>query len=179
MLRFVKAFLFGITGLFVIITLFSLLIPSRVRVSRVVEINTTNAKNIYQQVANFKNWKNWHPAFLSDTLPLNNALNAPAAKDSNDYTIDQRGKAIRLVLQSADTSSICFLMQANGERDIQNNIAIIAVPDQQSVQVEWSALHSLRWYPWEKFYGIFVDKLTGDSYEIALKGLKEFIETHP
>ena len=74
------------------------------------------------------------------------------------------------MLISADSTSIKFLLQAEGENDIDNDIVITRYPSQQSVQVEWRAITKLHWYPWEKFYGIFIDKLTGPGYEAAFKG---------
>jgi hypothetical protein len=34
----------------------------------------------------------------------------------------------------------------------------------------------MKWYPWEKFSGIFVDKMTGPGYQAALNELKDFVE---
>jgi hypothetical protein len=45
--------------------------------------------------------------------------------------------------------------------------------------VEWRSLTRLHWYPWEKFYAIFMDKITGPGYEAALNGLKEIVEKNP
>jgi hypothetical protein len=50
------------------------------------------------------------------------------------------------------------------------------VTDSSAMQVEWRVLTKLKWYPWEKFYGIFIDKLTGPGYEVALNNLKELAE---
>ncbi|MEO6729735.1 MAG: hypothetical protein ABIN01_00865 [Ferruginibacter sp.] len=172
-MRLVKAFVAGIAGLFIIITLFSLLIPSRVRVSRAVLINNTNSEAVYQQIANFENWKQWHPIFTLDSAKL--YLGGP----TSGCVILQRGKEVKLKLISADSTSIKFLLQADGENDIDNDIVISKLPSQNSLQVEWRAITKLHWYPWEKFYGIFIDKLTGPGYEAALDGLKDYLEKHP
>ncbi len=174
-MRLIKAFLVGAIGLFVIITLFSLLIPSRVRVSRAVLINNTTTNAVYQQIVNFDNWKKWHPIFTTDSAIIFWHPPAIVGKDS-DCIILQRGKEVKIQLISADSNSVEFLLQAGGENDIDNDIVLSSLPGQNSVQVEWRAITKLHWYPWEKFYGIFIDQLTGPGYDAALNGLKEYLE---
>lgn len=174
-MRMIKAFLVGAIGLFIVITLFSLLIPSRVRVSRAVLINNTTANAVYQQVALLDNWKKWHPVFRIDSAKLISKPPAGGSKDSS-YIILQRGKEVNIQLISADSNSVKFLLHAAGENDIENDIVLKTLAPQNAVQVEWRAITKLHWYPWEKFYGIFIDKLTGAGYEAALNGLKESIE---
>jgi len=36
---------------------------------------------------------------------------------------------------------------------------------------------NLKWYPWEKMKGIFLDKISGPQYEEALKNLKDYCES--
>jgi hypothetical protein len=173
-MRLLKAFLVGAGSLFIIITLFSLLIPFNVRVSRAVLINNAGIGEVYQQIVNFNNWKNWHPIFTKDSANLYWEKPQTAGKDSSCYIL-HRGQKIVLSLLSADTASVKFLLQSAGENDIKNELHLTSFPSSQSVQVEWRAITKLHWYPWEKFYGIFIDKLSGPGYEDALNGLKEFI----
>lgn len=177
-MRSVKALFFVTIGVFVIITLFSLLIPSHVRVSRAVVINNASAGAVYKQVAKFENWKNWHPIFTVDSAQIFWHLPAIAGKDSG-CIIRHRGHDVKIKLIFADTTSIKFLLQADGENDISSDIVITSLPARQAVQVEWRAITKLHWYPWQKFYGIFIDKLTGPGYEAALNGLKDYLEKHP
>ena len=175
-MRLIKAFLVGAIGLFVIITLFSLLIPSRVRVSRAVIINNTSHREVLRQIVPMSNWKNWHPIFKLDSARLIGIAPANGSSDST-YSILQRGNEITIHMLSADTNYIKFSLQANGENDIDNDIVLSSLPSQNSVQIEWRAITKLHWYPWQKFYGIFIDQLTGPGYEAALNGLKEYLET--
>jgi len=174
-MRLLKTFLAGVTGLFIFITLFSLLIPFHVRVSRVVLINNTSSGEVFRQIANFENWKNWHPVFTIDSASLYRYSNLIAGKDSG-FRIVHRDKVVLIKLLSADSTAVKFLSQADGENDIENDILVSPLVSYQSVSVEWRSVTRLHWYPWEKFYGIFIDKLTGPGYEDALNGLKDFIE---
>lgn len=170
MMRLIKGVLVVMISLFSIITLFSLLIPSSVRISRAVVINNADAAAVYNQIIPFENWKNWHPIYTTDSATFN--------RDSKgaDFHIIHRQQDIQLLLQKADSNSIQFLLQTKGANDVQNEIVIHSLPSQQAVQVEWRTITRLNWYPWEKFYGIFLDQLTGASYEGALNGLKGFLE---
>ncbi len=171
-MRLLKLFFAVAAGLFAIITLLSLLIPSSVPVSRTVLINGS-IPSILLQVAAVPNWKNWHPVFKqpgATLLPVNNF------KNQQQHDIKYNGKTARLIITGADSSAVKFLLQSRGENDIENTITCTQIPQQLAVQVQWQAVNKLSWYPWQKFYGIFADKLTGPGYEAALQGLKEFIE---
>ena len=176
-MRLIKAFLAGAIGLFVVITLLSLLIPSKVKVSRTTLINNTTRAKVFEQVSNLSNWKNWHPVFKNSDGKMNVITEASTGNSSAEIIYGD--KSARLVVTSADSNSIKFILQSPGENEIQNELIISSIPQQANVQVEWRALNKLKWYPWEKFYGIFVDKLTGPGYEAALNELKDYIEKHP
>ena len=167
-MKLLKGVLFGAIGLFLIMTLLSLLIPSNIRISRTVIINDTTGK-VINQVSNIKNWSNWHPMFTAQGVTVTNL--------SNGCDIIYNNKTTHLVLESANSNSVKFSLKADGENDIVNEILAMPIPQQNAMQVEWSAYVKLHWYPWEKFYGIFVDKLSGPGYEAALNGLKKYIET--
>ena len=167
-MRIIKPFLIGIIGLFLFSLLLSLLIPSSVKVSRTVIVNDTVSK-VYAQVADFHNWKNWHPMFASKEVTIN-FLN-------KDCDVLYNNKTTHLIFTAADSTSIKFLLKAEGENDIENEIVIQSLPQQKVTQVEWRSITKLRWYPWDKFYGIFIDKLTGPGYESALNGLKTYMES--
>jgi hypothetical protein len=177
MMRFIKAFLFGITGLFIIITLLSLLITSNVRVVRTTVINNTTIVKPYQQTVDLKNWKNWHPIFKTGVATIsfgNISFGKNAACD-----IKYNNKITHLLITDTDSSFVKFVLQSPGENDIENIIGITPLTSSNEVRIEWRALTKLHWYPWEKFYAIFLDKITGPGYDAALTGLKDFIEKNP
>jgi hypothetical protein len=174
-MRLIKAFLTGAIGLFIVITLLSLLIPSNVKVSRTTLINNTTKGKVFEQVDNLSNWKNWHPVFKNADSKIN-MLNE-AGNSNPSAEILYGNKSAKLIITSADSNAIKFNLQSPGENDIQNEIIISTIPQQANVQVEWRAFNHLKWYPWEKFYGIFIDKLTGPGYEQSLKSLKDYLET--
>ena len=66
----------------------------------------------------------------------------------------------------------------DGENDIFNTLRVSPIQQTNQVQAEWIVLIKLKWYPWEKFYGIFIEKISGEGYEEALNSLKEYAENH-
>jgi len=173
-MRYIKLFLVGIIGLFIVVTLMSLLLPSEVKVSRAVVINAPTDK-VYTQLANFKNWKNWQPMFASN-LSTTTYSDSTVTPQNAFCDITYQDRHVHLNMIAIDSISINFLMQSKGEYEIVNTINITPVKADNQIQVEWRALTKLHWYPWDKFYGIFIDKITGDGYEDALNNLKAFTE---
>lgn len=171
-MRAVKAILAGAIGLFVFITLLSLLIPAHPKVSRTVVINTSSKEKVMVQLTDLANWKNWHPVFASDsvTVSFGKISSGPEASCFITYN----NKTTRLSLTKIDSVSVAFELHAKGE-NTTNQISVTSIAPQQ-IKVDWLATTHLHWYPWEKFYAIFIDKLTGPGYEAALQGLKKYIE---
>lgn len=174
-MRLIKAFLTGAIGLFLVMTLLSLLIPSNVKVSRTTLINNTTWVKVLEQVINLSNWKNWHPVFKNSDAKINVIPGAGTSNSSADIIYGD--KSAKLLITSSDSNSVKFTLQSPKENDILNEILISSIPNQANVQVEWRAFNHLKWYPWEKFYGIFIDKLTGPGYEQSLNDLKDYLET--
>ena len=172
-MRLVKAFLIGATGLFMIITILSLLIPSRARVSRTVLIDNVTKEKIYAQVYDLQNWKNWHPSFAPGVATVNFGKLTAAMDGGCDIVYNN--KTTHLIITRTDTTVIAFTLTAPGENDILNEIHFHSIDGQQT-RVDWDAVTHLHWYPWDKFYAIFIDKLTGPGYETALNALKHFME---
>ena len=169
--RLIKALLIGFTGLFVVLTLFSLLIPSTVKLSRATVINKASAPEVYNLLADLRNWKNWHPVFKSDSAVIKYS-------SGKDCVIHYNGISSRLRITSVDSNSIKFFVATASETDILNELGITSLPNQDAVQVEWRVINKLRWYPWEKLYGIFLDNISGPGYELALNELKVFFESN-
>ena len=175
-MRLIKALIVGATGLFIFITLMSLLIPANPRLSRTVVINAPGKEKIMNQLVNLANWKNWQPLFTQGNATQ---VLGKIAEGKEAYSdIAYNGKTVQVKILEADSSSVLFTLKASGENDITNKIVVTSLQPSQQVRVDWIATTHLHWYPWEKFYAIFIDKLTGPGYEASLNGLKKFVESN-
>jgi len=174
MTRLIKGFLFVLVGLFIVITLFSLLIPSKVVVTKGVAINN-NASKVFSELSDLQNWKHWLPVFKTDSVKLN----CSPGKGLNSFCEwESGGKINKLIIDSINADKVEIILSRPGENDVRNMIRIFPLADSNRVQVEWRAVTKLKWYPWEKFQGLFIEKMSGESYDEALKSLKTYIEAH-
>ncbi|MFN8244610.1 MAG: SRPBCC family protein [Ferruginibacter sp.] len=172
-MRMLKGAILVLGGLFLTITLLSLLIPAKVRVSRGVVI-AAPASKVFAQISNLRNWKHWQPVFKADTGAIHYSTGSTLAGSYCEWY--SAGKKNSFRLTAADASSIRMVLSREGENDWQNMISVLPLSTPDSVQVEWQATTRLKWYPWEKFYGIFLEKVTGPGFEEALNNLKAYAE---
>ena len=175
-MKFIKGFVLAIAGLFIMITLLSLLMPSKVMTVRSVVIHGTTVQ-VFAKITDLNNWKYWHPVFMQDSNSIqfsspSSGINAYAEWNTN-------GKKNKLQITEILSTQLKADLTRIGENTTENIIAVTALKDSNNVQAEWRVLTKLKWYPWEKFSGIFVDKMTGPGYETALNNLKELIEGKP
>jgi len=168
-IRLLKGFVIALAGLFLFITILSLFIPPRVMISRGVVIHA-NAAKVAGQVSDLKNWKNWQPVFKNDSAGIR--------FDKDTATWTSKDKNNKIIITGRSGNSISASLIREGENTVLNTIRVLPLADSNQVQAEWNVLIKLKWYPWEKFYGIFIEKITGQGYEDALNGLKQYCENH-
>jgi hypothetical protein len=174
-MKLAKGFLFALTGLFVMITLLSLLIPSRVLTAKSVTINAPR-QLITGALVDFQQWKQWHPVFANNSI--NTIISKPSRGINANIEWGGAGKKNKMTITEANAEGIKLVFTRPGENPVENSIILLPLKDSGSYQVEWKALTRLKWYPWEKFAGIFVSEVTGPGYQTALDSLKIYVENH-
>jgi hypothetical protein len=169
----VKGFILAVAGLAIVVTLFSLLIPSSVMTVRTVVIHA-QAAQVFAEVADLQKWKQWHPVFMQDSSAMQ--ISEPSTGAGAYAEWSSNNKKNKLLITKILPNQLRANLIRPGENETSNIILITSLKDSNNVQAEWRVLTKLKWYPWEKFSGIFVDKITGPGYEAALNNLKELIE---
>ena len=172
-MRFVRFFV-SILIIFIVIFLLSLLLPSKVTVAKSVLINAPKMR-VHQQVDDFNNWKNWYPAFQGENINVTVNPAKPGIIKSVSL-IDNNGKKIRfdLIKSKPDTLDINLKNESSTKIDFQ---FILSTHSDGQTQITWNVNTTMKWYPWEKAKGIFLDKVSGPQYEAALANLKKAVET--
>ncbi|HET7114891.1 MAG TPA: SRPBCC family protein [Hanamia sp.] len=166
-------FLFFIITVFVIIFLVSLLLPSKVTVTKSVEINAT-PERVRDQIINFENWKNWYPAFTDENITI--IKNPPSQNILNSVTLkDRQGKNVTLNLVDSSRNIITINLPSSSSAKVSYQFFLIPKKNNQ-VQLTWNINTDLGWYPWRRIRGIFLDKFSGPQYEAALENLRKAIE---
>jgi hypothetical protein len=172
-MQMIKGFLIAVTGLFIMITLVSLFIPSQVTVTRGVVVNA-GAGKVFSVLHNFREWARWQPALKADPAGLRFSNDSAGINSFCEW--ETHGKKNHFAFTALGDNRLTATLSREGENEVVNTLRILPLGDSNSVQVEWKALTKLKWYPWEKFYGIFIEKMLGQGYEDALNGLKQYVE---
>lgn len=174
-MRLFKGFFIVLAGLFIFITILSLFIPSKLMVTRAVVINA-RADKVLNEISNLQNWKHWQPVFINDAANIK----FDTAENGISYSCEwnSKNKKNKMLITDVKNNTVTAILSRKGENDVLNTIRILPLTDSNQVQTEWSVLIKLKWYPWEKFYGIFIEKVSGQGYEDALNSLKRYAENN-
>jgi hypothetical protein len=172
-MRVIKGASIVLIGLFIMITLISLLIPSRIVTASAVSVQADSTR-LFNEISELKNWVHWHPAFKNDSALLQFKTSKNELNDIASW--QQNGKDYQMLVTEKKYPQVKINIQSKGEKDVENIFTVMPVLEQGNMQVQWQAVTHLKWYPWEKFSGIFLEKMAGAGNEEALKSLKEYVE---
>ncbi len=170
-MRSVKLFIVAVVVLLAFLFVITLFLPSKVTVSESTIINASKNK-VSEQIADFNNWKNWYPAFQDKNINVNIS---PDNKNLLEIYSVTKHDTIFITLLADKKDSIIFSV---AEDEINNQTYQFAmVPNGEAkTLLTWNINVNLGPYPWRKFMGIFLDKISGPSYDDALQKLKTAAE---
>jgi hypothetical protein len=173
-MRFVKLALISAVILFIVIFLFSLMIPSTVRISRAVNISAPE-DSLFVALDDLCQWKQWNELVNNPDL---------TGKQYTEFTFSSeqlkvtRGKYVNVFGSTTmDTDTLYTTWQQKNARVLNSGFTWTGVNNQLVVQ--WYFDIKLRWYPWEKFGSIVFDKQLGPPMEKSLGNLKKLLEKTP
>lgn len=176
-MRLIKMFLFVLAGLFAVVTIIGLFIPSSVKISRGIVINADHSK-IYQELSDVKDWNKWLPWITSDSgalVQLSPVTNEPGSFFKwQGLTYKSSGT---ITLQQINPDLITVHYQLKDMNDAAGGFRLRSVgTNKQETELQWFMEYHLKWYPWERFYGIFLDRIIGPAFDKGLEQLKIFAE---
>lgn len=149
-MRIIKLALISFVILFVIVTLMSLLIPSRLRISRATNL-AADRSQVFQLL---KAEQSWHPAYL-DTA---SAARMATLKKSPAVETD---------------SALTYTLQQPGRQPVANGYRLYGYKGADSLTLQWYMDFNLRWYPWEKFSSLFYESTYGRMMEGGLSNIRK------
>ena len=165
-MRIIKLIIISFIVIFLVITGISLFIPSNIRISKAIDINTTYMYDVAEQLLNSENWKNWCPA--QDTLAIFGTDYKKMFEQEIDTSLSAPRNLPDHVIFSYPSSS------HSRKREMGWNIIPGSTPN--DVTVQWYMDFHLRWYPWEKFRSLLFEKTYGVQMEKGLANLKAWVE---
>lgn len=158
-MKLLKLLLISLLVLATLITAISLLFPSKVVVSRAIEV-TAPGSDIAYYVSDLNHWNAWMTEWKENKVTI---------KDSTAYISTQ---TIQLI--QATDSAAQFKWTASGQAPY--DVLIEWVPlNKGNYVIHWSFTQNVHWYPWEKFQTLLNEKLLGYKMELELAKLKEAI----
>jgi Polyketide cyclase / dehydrase and lipid transport len=164
-MRLVKLAIISIIVFSLLITGISLFFPSHVRISKAIDISA-NKDSLLKQIGDPTNWKNWYPG--ADT----SAYFVIAGKIKGIATGDKKA----LKITEVNDSSVLTMNVGPGSKKGESGWNIFSAGIPNSFTVQWYMDFHLRWYPWEKFSSLLLEKRYGPVMEQGLARLKALLE---
>ncbi len=164
-MRIIKLGIISLIVFFLIITGFSLFIPSHIRISKAIDINAAK-DSVMNQVNNPANWKKWYPG--ADTLSF--------------LMVDGKIKGLitgylqGLLITNISDSTVTAINTGTNSKKGESGWNVFDGSRPNSVTIQWYMDFHLRWYPWEKFSSLLLEKRYGPLMEAGLDKLKSQLE---
>jgi len=155
----VKLLLGSLIVLAILITAIAALFPSKVIVSRAIELTAPPADIAYY-VADLHHWDAWMSEWKENKVTI---------KNNTAFISTQT-----ITLTSASDTAANFEWVATGQPPYQVKIEWLPLQEGNYV-IHWSFTQQVSWYPWEKFQTLLNEKLLGTKMELELANLKEAI----
>ncbi|MFT3751232.1 MAG: hypothetical protein QM768_23170 [Agriterribacter sp.] len=169
-MRLIKQILIGFTGIGIIILIISLFLPSHVRVSRSILLSVSK-DSVSSSLSQIQTWQNWNPLLQDKTVAYHFSGDAKVTWKTGDNKINT------IALQQLSADSIIAVITTDNKRVFQSGFNVVNNTDNTGLtKVDWWIMEDLKWYPWEKFYGLFSESLKETYIENSLKSLKQYLE---
>lgn len=161
-MRLIKLAILSFVFLFLAVTLVSFLIPSHIRLSKVIMLQGSR-DSVFQLITNKDQWPRWHPLFS----PLQTAEQKTALNE------------IETKLISRNDSLLQMQWQQPGKKTLLSNWVFRNDTSANVSTLQWFIDFDHAWYPWEKLKSLFYEKTYGTMMEQGLLNLKQQVESKP
>lgn len=173
-MRIVKIILSILLALLVIYLITSFFLPSKYSVSRELSINAPS-KQIYSQVIDFKNWEEWSPWLQEDpTMTFQYEDQSSGEGASYSWTSEESGGGKRSIKYASPYDTIKTLVQFDGMEPAHGLWSFTSSKDGPAV-VQWGFSGELGFF--SRVFGLFMDGMVGESFEIGLANIKYIVES--
>lgn len=166
-MRLLKPFLITIVGLALVLLAVSSLLPSRVMTSRWVMVHAEK-DTVLSSVHDLGTWPQWN--LLMEHSIMLPAKASYAVGDSVRWQ-PPNGVEGRMAIEEWNDKGLSALLTIGEQRALHSGISV-EKRQADSVQVVWYLIEDLKWYPWEKVYGMMASDLKGPLMQKSLDRLK-------
>lgn len=157
-------FLWALAGLSLMVTIIGLMFPSRVVVSRAVDIQAPK-DSIKAYLSDLQRWKSWMKGMEDSNSTV---LNEKEARIGNTY--------VTLLNMPQGSDSIPAIWKTNNNGTLISFFQLVGTAPDKPVTLHWEFEQHIGWLPWERFSSMLTDKILGTMMEKDLNNIKEITE---
>jgi hypothetical protein len=173
-MRFIKPILIALTGLSLVLLAISSLLPGEVMTSKWVIVHGETAP-VLSEIRDLRNWPQWN-GLLSGVADFTLSPRPDPSDTGATMTwTDQRDGKNTLVVTENNEKGLVTTMKLGDNRPMESGFSV-EKRQADSVQVVWFIIEKLKWYPWEKFYGMMAADMKGPLMQESLDKLKAKLE---
>ncbi len=166
-MKIIKLAAISIVGFFLLLTAFSLLLPSKVIISRAIDINAP-LDTVYNMVNDLSKWQLWMDNYDSTPATL-----SPITSGTNASI---KMGLVKVVINKAKPKQIEATWQSGENTPLPGSFNFISNDNFGHITLQWQFIQKVKWYPWEKFATIVSDNALGPYMEKSLDNLKKQVE---
>jgi Polyketide cyclase / dehydrase and lipid transport len=166
-MKYIRLLLVSFVVLLLFITAISFLIPSHIKISRAINIRADKTV-VMAEIHDAFNWRKWYPGLDSASVIYDGEM-------AKAWILNKKSQA-KIEMKSASEDEVTADFTGGKTKPVINTWRIIGSPSADSVTVHWYMDFHLRWYPWEKFASLLLEKSYGPKMEQGLTTLKELVE---
>jgi hypothetical protein len=169
-MRLLKQIAIGLITFSIILLFFSFLLPSKISVSKSVLVHAPK-DNVMTALLRIEDWKNWNPILQDSTASY--SISSPQLVE----WVSANGISNSIQLKQFATDSITAVIRSNGKQVFSSGFSVVQhQQDALLTKVEWWINEDIKWYPWEKFYGLFSESFRETYMDNNLQLFKYYIE---
>ncbi len=163
-----------IAAVLLLLLLIAALLPKEYKVEKRTITIAADISNVFVQVADFENWKNWNLWTPADSL-VKYFISTPSTGSGAYYTWSGKnvGKGKQTIIKIEQNKSIEIELQYEGTEPAINLWTFEG--DGKQTTVSWSISGKTQ-FPMGRFFGLLMDNFLGGDLEKNLENLKMLCE---
>ncbi|WP_152270456.1 hypothetical protein [Agriterribacter humi] len=169
-MRLLKQVAIGLITFSIILLFFSFLLPSKISVSKSVLVHAPK-DSVMAALLRIDDWKNWNP-ILQDSSASYSILSPQQVE-----WVSANGISNSIQLEQFAADSIMAIIKSDNKQVFSSGFSVVQhQQDALLTKVEWWINEDIKWYPWEKFYGLFSESFRETYMDNNLQLFKYYIE---
>ncbi len=171
-MKIVKALLF----IFALLVIIGALLPSKSHVERSATIDAPQetAFNFLNSYQNFNAWSPWHRIDPETQYSYSGPESGVGAMMSWQSDHDKVGSGLQKITESIPNEFIAVTLDFGDMGQAESSYELST--DGDSTTVVWNFDNEIGWNLVGRYFGLFMDRMLGPSYEAGLHNLKDALE---